>query len=89
MTLGRPVLEKRADLWSDVVMVPPSDQDTSVRHQHPSNGINADLFTARLTIDVTPPLRGSSEIPALQWGMTHMLRELPSGEFNVNPGNPK
>ena len=39
----------------------PSDPDTWVRAPEPSttqNGAKADLFTARLTIDVTPELRG-------------------------------
>jgi hypothetical protein len=39
----------------------PSDPDTWVRTPEPAtsqNGAKADLFTARMTIDVTPELRG-------------------------------
>jgi hypothetical protein len=46
----------------------PSDPDTWVRAPEPSaaqNGAKADLFTARLTIDVTPELRGRIKVAAL------------------------
>lgn len=48
-------------------------------------------FTARLTIDVTPDLRGRIKIAAFQRGITvaDMLRELLAREFPPNPeGDP-
>lgn len=56
----------------------------------PHNG-NAAGFTARLTIDVTPDLRGRIKIAAFQRGITvaDMLRELLAREFPPNPkGDP-
>ena len=68
----------------------PSDPDTWVRapEPQPNNGTKADLFTARLTIDVTPELRGRIKVVAFQRGMTvaDMLRELLSREFPDDPG---
>ena len=69
----------------------PSDPDTWVRAPEPSaaqNGAKADLFTARLTIDVTPELRGRIKIQAFQRGITvaEMLRNLLTREFQDNPG---
>jgi hypothetical protein len=69
----------------------PSDPDTWVRTPEPSpnNGAKADLFTARLTIDVTPELRGRIKVAAFQRGVTvaDMLRELLSREFPDNAGD--
>jgi hypothetical protein len=50
------------------------------------NGAKADCFTARLTIDVTPELRGRIKVAAFGRGITvaEMLRELLEREF---PGN--
>jgi chromosome partitioning protein len=47
-------------------------------------------FTARLTIDVTPELRGRIKIAAFTRGQTvaDMLRELLAREFPPNPGDP-
>jgi hypothetical protein len=44
---------------------------------------DASIFTARLTIDVTPELRGQIKIAAFQRGITvaDMLRELLAREF--------
>jgi hypothetical protein len=51
------------------------------------NGAKADHFTARLTIDVTPDLRGRIKVAAFQRGITiaEMLRDLLSREFPPNP----
>lgn len=51
---------------------------------------NAAGFTARLTIDVTPALRGRIKIVAFQRGITvaDMLRELLAREFPTTPGDP-
>ena len=69
----------------------PSDPDTWVRtsEQRPNNGAKADLFTARLTIDVTPELRGRIKVAAFQHGVTvaDMLRDLLSREFPDNAGD--
>ena len=47
-------------------------------------------FTARLTIDVTPDLRGRIKIAAFKRGVTvaDMLRDLLAHEFPSNPGDP-
>lgn len=47
-------------------------------------------FTARLTIDVTPDLRGRIKIAAFQRGTTvaDMLRDLLAGEFPSPSGDP-
>jgi hypothetical protein len=69
----------------------PSDPDAWVRtpEQRPTNGPKADLFTARLTIDVTPVLRGRIKVAAFQRGVTvaDMLRDLLSREFPDNAGD--
>jgi len=69
----------------------PSDPDTWVRtsEPRPNNGAKADLFTARLTIDVTPELRGRIKVAAFQHGVTvaDMLRDLLSREFPDNAGD--
>ncbi|HXW71004.1 MAG TPA: hypothetical protein VEK34_06155 [Methylocella sp.] len=63
----------------------PSDPDSWVRKPErsarPRNG--AELYTARLTIDVTPALRGRIKIAAFRRGqtVTGMLRELLAREF--------
>lgn len=48
------------------------------------------LFTARLTIDVTPELRGRIKVVAFQRGQTvaEMLRGLLTREFPLSPGDP-
>jgi hypothetical protein len=69
----------------------PSDPDTWVRtpDPRPHNDAKADLFTARLTIDVTPELRGRIKVAAFQRGITvaDMLRDLLSREFPDNAGD--
>jgi len=51
---------------------------------------NAGEFTARLTIDVTPELRGRIKIAAFRRGITvaEMLRELLAREFPSNSRDP-
>ena len=70
----------------------PSDPDSWVRTPQPTtsqNGAKADLFTARLTIDVTPELRGRIKVAAFQRGITvaEMLRDLLSREFPDDAGD--
>ncbi len=47
-------------------------------------------FTARLTIDVTPALRGRVKVEAFRRGVTvaEMLRGLLAREFPAEPGEP-
>jgi hypothetical protein len=67
----------------------PRDADTWIRSPGlpPSkNGAKAHHFTARLTIDVTPDLRGRIKVAAFRRGITvaEMLRDLLSREFPPN-----
>jgi hypothetical protein len=51
---------------------------------------DAPAFTARLTIDITPTLRGRIKVAAFQRGVTvaDMLRELLAREFPAQTGEP-
>jgi hypothetical protein len=51
---------------------------------------DAAAFTARLTIDVTPALRGCIKVAAFRRGITvaDMLRDLLAREFPADPGEP-
>lgn len=51
---------------------------------------DAGAFSARLTIDVTPDLRGWIKVAAFRRGVTvaEALRELLAREFPPNPGDP-
>jgi hypothetical protein len=68
----------------------PGDPESWVRTPEPSaTGQSAgDLFTARLTIDVTPALRARIKITAFQRGQTvaDMLRDLLAREFPAAEG---
>jgi hypothetical protein len=68
----------------------PSDPDAWVRAPEPSSVDRAksDGFTARLTIDVTPELRGRIKIVAFRRGVTvaDMLRDLLEREFPDDNG---
>ncbi len=62
----------------------PTDPDTWVRTSADSRpGAKGDSYTARLTIDVTPDLRGRIKIAAFQRGLTatDMLRVILEREF--------
>jgi len=50
----------------------------------------SEAFTARLTIDITPELRGRIKVVAFQRGVTvaDMLRELFAREFPNTQGDP-
>ena len=52
------------------------------------HGVEASAFTARLTIDVTPALRGRIKVAAFRRGITvaDMLRDLLAREFPADPG---
>jgi hypothetical protein len=51
---------------------------------------DAAAFTARLTIDITPTLRGRIKVVAFQRGVTvaDMLRDLLAREFPAQTGEP-
>jgi hypothetical protein len=67
----------------------PGDADSWVRASDPAIGRTpTPEFTARLTIDVTPALRGRIKIAAFQRGVTvaDMLRALLDREFPEDGG---
>jgi hypothetical protein len=68
----------------------PGDPDAWVREPEPSVAapLAGDLFTARLTVDVTPVLRARIKITAFQRGQTvaNMLRDLLAREFPAADG---
>ena len=67
----------------------PTDPDAWIRAPEPRAERNDDPgFTARLTIDVTPALRGRIKIIAFQRGITvaDMLRDLLAREFPEDDG---
>ncbi len=67
----------------------PGDPDSWVRAPELSTGRTPNIeFTARLTIDVTPTLRGRIKIAAFQRGLTvaEMLRAVLDREFPVDDG---
>jgi hypothetical protein len=67
----------------------PSDPDAWIRAPEAQAERNGDAgFTARLTIDITPALRGRIKIIAFQRGITvaDMLRDLLAREFPEDGG---
>ena len=68
----------------------PGDPGAWVREPGPSGAapMAGDLFTARLTTDVTPALRARIKITAFQRGQTvaDMLRDLLAREFPAADG---
>ena len=69
----------------------PADPEQWIKTvESPPRASEATAYTARLTIDVTPELRGRIKIAAFGRGITvaDMLRELLAREFPVNPGDP-
>ena len=68
----------------------PRDAESWVRTPDPHSSANvaADIYTARLTVDITPALRGRIKIAAFQRGVTvaDMLRDLFVREFPADPG---
>lgn len=56
----------------------------------PRRSDDASAFTARLTIDVTPALRGRIKVSAFQRGVTvaDMMRDLLAREFPTDTGEP-
>ncbi|MDA9397981.1 ribbon-helix-helix protein [Bradyrhizobium sp. CCBAU 45389] len=70
----------------------PGDAESWIRTSDaPPRSVNeAAAFTARLTIDITPALRGRIKVAAFQRGATvaDMLRELLAREFPADAGEP-
>ena len=69
----------------------PSDPEAWVRAPDPAGATasKADLFTARLTVDVTPGLRGRIKVAAFRQGLTvaDMLRAMLEAAFPDDAGN--
>lgn len=69
----------------------PADPERWVKANEPLSARTGDAaaFTARLTIDIMPELRGRIKIVAFQRGVTvaDMLRELLSREFPTTEGD--
>ncbi|MGE0566179.1 MAG: hypothetical protein AB7O50_16890 [Pseudolabrys sp.] len=68
----------------------PRDAENWIRTPDPHSSANsaADIYTARLTVDITPALRGRIKIAAFQRGVTvaDMLRDLLAREFPETDG---
>ncbi|MEZ5826462.1 MAG: hypothetical protein R3C97_17560 [Geminicoccaceae bacterium] len=68
----------------------PADPDGWIRARDapPEGGGAATAYTARLTIDITPELRGRIKIAAIRRGgtVTDMLRDLLAREFPDTSG---
>lgn len=69
----------------------PADPESWIRASEapPGRGPIDGAYTARLTIDVTPELRGRIKVMAFQRGVTvaDMLRELLAREFPTTGGD--
>ncbi|MCW8059262.1 ribbon-helix-helix protein [Agrobacterium tumefaciens] len=70
----------------------PGDADGWIKAAEPTptrSGTSTAAFTARLTIDITPELRGRIKIAAFRRGVTasDMLRELLEREFPERQGD--
>ena len=70
----------------------PGDAESWIKapEAHSRRADGASAFTARLTIDVTPALRGRIKVAAFRRGVTvaDMLRDLLAREFPADPGEP-
>jgi hypothetical protein len=68
----------------------PRDAESWIRTPDPSapGSVAAELYSARLTVDITPALRGRIKIAAFQRGVTvaDMLRDLLAREFPDTDG---
>ncbi|MBS7701997.1 MULTISPECIES: ribbon-helix-helix protein [Hyphomicrobiales] len=60
-----------------------NDVEMAVRATPPASAAKAEIFTARLTIDVTPELRGRVKVAAFKQGVTvaEMIRALLETRF--------
>ena len=69
----------------------PSNPESWIRaaETQPTSMTAGDAFTARLTVDITPELRGRIKVVAFRRGITvaDMLRELLAREFPSDAGD--
>jgi hypothetical protein len=69
----------------------PADPERCIKAPEPRSSGNGDAaaYTARLTIDLTPELRGRIKVVAVQRGLTvaDMLRDLLAREFPPAEGD--
>jgi len=67
----------------------PRNAESWIKSPASSDAAAADLYTARLTVDITPTLRGRIKIAAFQRGVTvaDMLRDLLAREFPDTDGD--
>lgn len=70
----------------------PGDAETWIKAPDAAltRGAESPAFTARLTIDVTPEMRGRIKVAAFSRGVTvaDMLRDLLAREFPATSGDP-
>lgn len=70
----------------------PGDPDSWIKaaDMPPASKVAGEAFTARLTIDITPELRGLIKVAAFRRGITvtDMLRDLLAREFPPSEGDP-
>ena len=68
----------------------PGDAESWIKapEVHAGRAENASAFTARLTIDITPALRGRIKVAAFRRGITvaDMLRDLLTREYPADTG---
>ena len=68
----------------------PADPESWIKAPDARRGDEPSAFTARLTIDITPELRGRIKVAAFRRGITvtDMLRDLLAREFPSTEGDP-
>ena len=70
----------------------PSDPESWIKATDtpPNSKVAGEVFSARLTIDITPELRGRIKVAAFRRGITvtDMLRDLLAREFPTTEGDP-
>lgn len=69
----------------------PGDAESWIKaaEQGPDGNADGGAFTARLTVDITPALRGRIKVAAFRRGVTvaDMLRDLLAREFPMTEGD--
>lgn len=82
----RPPADPAAETW---IRQGVDRSNGSVTDEAPSQPPKSDIYTARLTVDVTPALRGRIKVAAFRGGLTvaDMLRALLEREYPDEAGN--
>ena len=82
---GRPVAEANAERW----VRRGEDAGGADGAGNPAPTLRVEVYTARLTIDVTPALRGRIKVAAFRQGLTvaELMRTLFEREFPDGDGN--